>query len=79
MTYLHITFMHEACTTETSLWVLTGEGTATNARNQHRHSVLLVHNLAGPDCKEFFGVLPKPLSCSHLYIASKCECMVYEG
>jgi hypothetical protein len=42
-------------------------------------TVLLVHNLAGPDCKEFFGVLPKPLSCSLLYMASKCECMVYEG
>lgn len=38
MTYLHITFMHEECTTETSLQVLTGETTATIGRNHHRHS-----------------------------------------
>lgn len=39
--------------------------------------VLLVHNWACPACKELLGLLPKPLSCSLLSMAIKCECMAY--
>ena len=52
-----------AFTTDSPLWMLKGEGTATDRKNHHRHltEVPFIHRTVPLVCKGLLRLLPKPL------------------